>query len=155
MQLQLNMKIKFLFLISLFLFSNPAFCQEYNCLLTGNLKHSDELTSIYLIDDDKGIIIDSSEVISGNFSFQITIPHPKQFILHNFRNQYEIRDRKTIWLEPGEMILEGDFNYIGNSTLKGSKSNDEYTEYKELLKSQENIRNEIAYLARYKWTKGV
>ena len=143
------MKTKIPAIIILFLFVNPTFCQEAKCLLTGDLKNSDKSASIYLVDAETGEIIDTTNLSSGKFSFQLTIPHPKQFILHNARNEYELSDRKTIWLEPGIMILEGDFNFIGNSILKGSKSNEEYIEYKKLYKSEEKTRNDLVYLARY------
>lgn len=144
------MKTKILSAIILFLFTNSAFSQEANCLLTVDLKNNDKFASIYLSEAETGRIVDSSNHSSGKFIFKLNIPHPKRFILHNARNEYEFRDRKIIWLEPGEMILEGDFNFIGNSIFKGSKSNEEYIEYKKFCESQEKTRYAIVYLARYK-----
>ena len=143
------MKTKILSTIILFLFVNSTFSQEANCLLTVDLRNNDKSASIYLSDAETGRIVDSSNHSSGKFIFKLIIPHPKQFILHNARNKYEFRDRKIIWLEPGEMILEGDFNFIGNSIFKGSKSYEEYNEYKKFYESQAKTRYDIQYLSRY------
>ncbi len=83
-----------------------------NCHFQGELKNCESQEKIYLVDDESNEIVDSSFLKNGTFEFNIDLLHEKPFTLHNKRNQYEVKDRKRIWLEPGNIFLTGD-NKLG------------------------------------------
>ena len=114
------------------------------------MKNCESQEKIYLVDDESNEIVDSSFLKNGTFEFNIDLLHEKPFTLHNKRNQYEVKDRKRIWLEPGNIFLTGDYKFLGNSKVSGSVSQLEYLEYEKLKKSNEKVMSELVRLIENK-----
>jgi len=120
-------------LVALLIFSS---CAENNiCQLSGSLDNIDGNTYLYLADIKSFKIIDSILVVNGKFNYQLSLAHPKLFLLHKKVDKSEFRDHKFIWLEPSEISLKGDFNFMKNIKLEGSNSHIEYRQYNLIVDS--------------------
>jgi len=109
-------------------------CQNRNtCRLTGTIVNCKDSTILYLANLDSINFVDSIIVVNGTFSHKLHLTHPTTFVLHNKRDQYEFRDRKFIWLEPSEIIINGDFEFLKKLQVNGSVSNMEFETYHQLL----------------------
>ena len=109
-------------------------CQNRNtCSLTGTIVNCKDSTILYLVDLDSLNFVDSIIVVNGTFTHKLHLTHPTKFIFHKKRDQYEFRDRKYIWLEPSEISLNGDFEFLKKLQVNGSVSNMEFEKYHQLL----------------------
>jgi peroxiredoxin len=109
-------------------------CQNRNtCRITGSILNCKDSTTLYLVDSDTYNLVDSIIVLNGAFSYKLQLAHPGEFVLHNKRDQFEFRDRKYIWLEPSEISIHGDFNFLKKLLVNGSFSNVEYEKYHQIL----------------------
>jgi peroxiredoxin len=121
-----------------------ASCQNRNtCSLTGTITNCKDSTVLYLADSDSYNLVDSILVVKGSFSLDLQLSCPKKFMLHNKRNQFQFRDRKFIWLEPSEINLNGDFDFLKNIQVTGSASNMEFEKYNQLLNQSINRINKL------------
>ena len=117
------------------------------CRIDGNIKNIKDSTMLFLTDLDSSTLIDSILVVNGSFNHEIHLTHPVKFLLHNKRNQYQNRDRKIIWLEPSNISIKGDFNFIKSMEIEGSNSHKEYFQFslivdrfsRQISKSEENL----------------
>ncbi|MEI6142451.1 MAG: TlpA disulfide reductase family protein [Mariniphaga sp.] len=109
-------------------------CQNRNtCNLKGTIVNCKDSTILYLVDLDSLNFVDSIIVENGTFSHKLHLTHPTKFVLHNKRDQFEFRDRKYFWLEPSEISLNGDFEFLNKLEVNGSVSNMEFEKYHQLL----------------------
>ena len=109
--------------------------KQTNCHLTGKLKNAPETTTLFLADWNAGCLIDSIPVKDGVIDYTFKIEHPIYCYMHNRRNQFPFRDNKFLWLEPGEIKITGDFNFIKHIVLEGSASQTEFETYSLLLEN--------------------
>lgn len=117
-----------------FLFLIGVSCQNRNtCNLTGTIANCKDSTILYLVDLDSLNFVDSIFVVNGTFTHKLHLTHPTKFVFHNKRDQYEFRDRKYIWLEPSEISLNGNFEFLKKLQVNGSFSNMEFEKYNQLL----------------------
>ena len=124
-------------LILVLILTVPLSCTNIKnqCFIDGDLKNIKGRVYVYLKDLQEDKFVDSILVINGKFKFKLEIDHPKDFLIHNKRNQFEFRDSKTIWLEPGKVNISGDFNFLKNLKITGSASNSIYETYQKMLDS--------------------
>lgn len=115
-------------------------CSNEICNLSGKLDNIEDQTYLYLRGGESFEIIDSILVKDGKFSYQLNLAHPELFLLHNKRNRHEFRDRKFIWLEPAEINITGDYNFLKNTEIAGSASHQEYIQYNKL----DGLKNQIS-----------
>lgn len=132
----LTSSIGIAFLISILISSCSN--DQGTCLIQGELKDSKGSPFLYLRDMDTYVIVDSFQVKNGVIDHGFTLDHPKYFILHNRRAQYEVRDRKHIWLDPSNIQLSGSMEFLGNIEVVGSRSNKAFYVYKEHKDSVDN-----------------
>lgn len=134
-----------LFLFSL-LFWVVSFGQSSNtCSLTGTLLNCKDSTKLYLVNLDSANLVTPITVINGTFSYQFKLTHPSRFMVHNERNQYDFRDRKFIWLEPSDIKLSGDFEFLKRLQVEGSASNlvsEKYNQMLDVANKQTNLLQE-------------
>ncbi|MFO7844098.1 MAG: TlpA disulfide reductase family protein [Bacteroidales bacterium] len=116
-------------------------CKEEvkTCKLSGNLENAPDITKLYLINRDN-TFLDSIVLENGKIDYQFELNQPKKVLLHNVRNKYAVRDRKIIWLEPTEISINGDFEFIQNLKIEGSKSQTEFEKYNQLV---DNFKKQI------------
>ena len=126
------MRVQLTLLIILFIIASCRSDKKV-CHLTGNLSNTPDTTVLYLVDWDKKILSDSIRIINGKIDYRLKLDYPKKFYLHNKRNQYPFRDSKFIWLEPSEVSVNGDFEFLQNLKTEGSSSHNEYEQYSLLL----------------------
>ncbi|WP_082063689.1 TlpA disulfide reductase family protein [Draconibacterium sediminis] len=114
--------------------------EKRECNLTGTLKNAPDKTTLFLVDMESRILVDSIQVVNGEFNYSLPLSHPQYFLLHNQRNKQPFRDMKYVWLEPGQIIINGDFEFLKNSTIVGSTSQNEFEAYSKLV---DNATKEI------------
>lgn len=124
-------------------------CQNRNtCTISGTVTNSKDTTVLYLVSDSIAEV-DSITIVNGKFRHQISLSHPQKFLLHNKRNHYPFRDRKAIWLEPSDITISGDLEFIKNFKLTGSASQVVFEEYTHLMDSVQrrlsDAKNEIRF----------
>ncbi|MHC1705005.1 MAG: redoxin domain-containing protein [Tenuifilaceae bacterium] len=129
------MKYYKLILVLIFTISLSCSNNKKQCFLVGDLKNVEGRTYLYLKDLQEDKLVDSILVRNGKFKIKLEIDHPKEFLIHNKRNQFEFRDSKTIWLEPANVNISGDFNFLKNLKINGSESNLIYETYQKMLDS--------------------
>lgn len=123
------------------------------CYLSGTIENAPDSTFLYLTEYDSRILKDSFPVVNGEFNHQFSLQQPKKFFLHNKRNRFDFRDRKTIWFEPSEIKIVGDFSFIKNFKVQGSRSQTEFEDYTQLVEKytkQINALGEEIHFARDK-----
>jgi peroxiredoxin len=122
-------------LIFLIIFFTIASCRndEKTCHLTGSLKNAPGIKVLYLADLENRILFDSIKVVDGKIDHEFNLDYPKKFYLHNKRNKYPFRDSKSIWLEPSEISVNGDFEFLENLKIEGSSSHSVFEKYTLLL----------------------
>ena len=130
-----------LFIVFLLIFIS---CKDHknSCSIYGKLKNAEKVKHLFLVDVNSDIT-DTINVINGEFQLNIHLDHPKYFIIRNERNEYQFRDRKYIWLEPSEIKINGDFEFLNNLEVTGSKSHAEFLEYNQLLSNENNQINKL------------
>jgi len=146
------MKPQLLFLILLLLFAS---CRndENICHLTGILENAPDTTTLFLADWENKTLLDSIQIINGTLNYRFPLTHPKMFLLHNKRNQSDFRDRKFIWLEPSEIKINGDFEYLKNLKIDGSASQTEFENYNFLLDKATKQINDLKEPIHFKTYK--
>lgn len=110
-------------------------CRNKNtCTISGTVTNGKDTTVLYLYSDSLpgG---DSIIVVNGTFKHQLPLSHPMKFQLHNKRDKYYFRDRKAIWLEPSEINITGDLEFLKNLKVTGSASQKVFEEYTHLMDS--------------------
>jgi len=126
-------------------------CKEESktCYLTGELENMPDVTTLYLIDWENRSLIDSIQLIDGKIDYEFKLNHPKKVLLHNKRNEYAFRDRKFFWLEPSEISITGNFEFIQNLKIEGSESQSEFEKYSHLVdnatKQIDKIKEQIHF----------
>jgi len=112
-------------------------CKNDNntCHLKGKLENTPDTTTLFLVDWESKTLFDSIQITNGLIDYKFQISQPKYFLLCNIRNQYPFRDQKFVWLEPNEINIKGDFNFMKNIVLEGSDSQDEFESFN-LLKAE-------------------
>lgn len=121
-------------LLMLFTVMTGACIDKKTCTLYGTLTNGKDTTVLYLYSDSLPEV-DSIMVVNGTFRHQLPLSHPTQFVLHNKRNRYDFRDRKVIWLEPSEINISGDLEFIKNFKVAGSASQLVFEQYTHLMDS--------------------
>ncbi len=140
------------FYLSLLFFLIFLTCQSNNkmCHLSGILENTNEELFLYLEDGESGKLIDSILVKDGNFQLDFELNQPQYFLLHNKRNQYDFRDKLYLWLEPSDISIKGNYEYLKNLKVEGSSSNTEQLEYIKLTgkdsKQIEEYRIQLMYI---------
>ncbi len=124
------------------------------CYLSVTLKNAPEQAILYLVDLDARKRVDSLQFINGKATLQLPIMHPKPFVIHNKRNRYQFRDRKYLWLEPGKIQVDGDFEFLKNLVVENSNSNDEYENYNSMVEQATAEINRIKDQTHFKTTAG-
>lgn len=143
------MKAQLTFLLFLFL---AVSCrnEQKTCHLTGTLENTPDTTILFLADWENRTLLDSIQVVKGNFDYKFQINHSKKFYLHNRRNQFDFRDRKFIWLEPSEIKIIGNFEFLKSLKIKGSTSQTEFENYNLLLDNATKKINELKEQIHFK-----
>lgn len=127
--------------------------KESVCYLSGTIENVPDSTLLFLTEYDSRVLQDSFMVVNGEFNYQFPLQQPKKFLLHNKRNRFDFRDRKTIWLEPSEINVAGDFSFIKNFKIEGSQSQTEFETYTQLVEKytkQTNALKEEIHFAKDK-----
>ncbi len=135
-----------LFLILVISCSND----EKICHLTGHLENAPDTTTLFLADWEKGTLLDSIQIINGDLDYKFKLSHPKKILLHNKRNQYDFRDRKYIWLEPSEIKINGNFEFLKSIKIVGSNSQTEFENYNLLVDNATKQINELKEQIHFK-----
>lgn len=123
---------------------------EKICHLTGFLENAPDTTTLFLADWENRMLLDSIQIVKGNIDYKFQLTHSKKFYLHNKRNQYPFRDQKILWLEPSEIIINGDFEYLKNLKIKGSPSQTEFENYNLLVDNATKQINELKEQIHFK-----
>lgn len=123
------------------------------CHLNGKIENAPDATTIFLVDMESRTLFDSIRIINGVIEYQFPISHPKYFLLHNERNQNQFRDRKFIWLEPSEINIDGNFEFLKNLKVEGSESQKEFENYNLLVDNATKQINELKEQIHFKGDK--
>ncbi len=123
---------------------------EKICHLTGHLENAPDTTTLFLADREKGILLDSIQIINGNLDYKFKLSHPEKILLHNKRNQYDFRDRKSIWLEPSEIKINGNFEFLKSLKIVGSNTQTEFENYNLLANKSTKQINELKEQIHFK-----
>lgn len=118
--------------------------------MTGELENAPDETTLYLIDCENRSLIDSIQLIDGKIDYEFKLNHPKKVLLHNKRNEYAYRDRKFFWLEPSEISITGNIEFIQNLNIEGSESQSEFEKYSNLVDNATKEINKIQEQIHFK-----
>jgi len=99
------------------------------CHLKGKLENTPDSTTLFLVDWEAKTLFDSIQINKGFIDHKFQINHPKYFLIHNKKNESPFRDQKFVWLEPNEIKVSGDFNFMKNIVFSGSDSQNEFESY--------------------------
>lgn len=121
-------------LLLMFTVMTGACIDKKTCTISGTLTNGKDTTVLYLYSDSLPEV-DSIFVVNGQLRHQLPLAHPMRFVLHNKRNQYDFRDRKVIWLEPSEINITGDLEFMKKMKVTGSASQMVYEDYSHLIDS--------------------
>ena len=103
------------------------------------------------IPSGNGGIMDSSKLKNGNFIYNGLINEPTKavFSLSSFSGKIDQEHTTDFYLEPGYLRLSVKVNFFKDLQLSGSKTNDEVTEYKGILKpiyfKIDNVSDSVKY----------
>lgn len=149
-----KIKGKFLNIFVLLLLLTTSCNKDKNiCHLTGKLENAPETTTLYLADWTTKTLFDSIQITNGLIDYNFPITHPRYFLLHNKRNQYPFRDRKFIWLEPSNILLNGNFEFLEKLKIEGSASQSEFESYNLLIEKFTKQINELEEQIHFKKNK--
>lgn len=146
------MRVQLTFLI---LFFSLASCKDEVriCHLSGTLENAPDTTTLFLADWESRTLLDSIQVVNGKLDYDFQLTNPKKFYLHNKRNKYTFRDRKFVWLEPSEITINGDFEFLKNLEINGSVSQAEFEKYNLLVDNATKQINELKEQIHFKSDK--
>ncbi len=122
-------------LVFLYLLIFISCSKNDTCQLSGKLENIEDSTFLYLTDIDSYNIVDSILALNNKFSLQLSLTQAKLFLLHKKDDKNKFRDRKFIWLEPSKISIEGDYDFMKNIKISGSKSHSEYLSYNLMVDS--------------------
>jgi peroxiredoxin len=126
------MRVQLTFLLFLFIVVSCRNDKKI-CHLTGFLENAPDTTTLFLANWENRTLLDSIQIFKGNIDYKFQLTRAEKFFLHNKRNQYPFRDQKFLWLEPSEIIINGDFEYLKNLKITGSNSQAEFENYNLLV----------------------
>lgn len=141
---------KLTYILAFFFLVSVSCTNRNTCRINGILENAKDSTTLYLADYESFKLVDSIIVVNGTFSYQMPLTRPGIFLLHNKRNQHEFRDRKYIWLEPSDISLNGDINFLKNLKVNGSLSHLEFEKYNHLLDSANKRINQLQEQIHFK-----
>lgn len=135
---------KYIYLLIILIFSYS--CSNNSFTLNAETDHENDF-NIFLVkigDSNLPVVVDSTKVLEGKFSFSDSISVPEMHYVV-FDKQ---RENLPVVLEPGKINLKIYKDSIRASKVTGTKSNDDFTDYKlktkdfysELTKIQNEIR---------------
>ncbi len=105
--------------------------------MSGNLKNIPDGTVLSVINLQNDQILKKVTVLNGEFYFKFEVSEPGLYGIWTENPKYD-KDRLLLWLENSDIILEGNFDYLMNSKVKGSKSHYIYIEYDSICKEFNN-----------------
>jgi len=106
-----------------------------------NLTGFKDSTEFKLLDLDKGEFIDSTKIYDNRLNFKGNAQEPFNARIHTIDNKYLI-----LWIENGEIEVQGDFKDFGNSAIKGTPLNTVYVKYREKQKILYERRDSLTQL---------
>jgi len=106
-----------------------------------NLTGFKDSTEFKLLDLDKGEFIDSTKIYDNKLNFKGNVKEPFSARIHTIDNKYLI-----LWIENGEIEVQGDFKDFGNSAIKGTPLNTVYVKYREKQKILSERRDSLTQL---------
>lgn len=113
-----------------------------NGTLTGSLENIKDGTVLNLIDIDSGKVYQKITVLDGKFKTSLAITKPRFFGIWQENPKYD-KDRLLLWLENSEIKISGNFDYLVNAKIEGSKSNEIYCKYSAIEKDFKNKSNNL------------
>jgi len=101
--------------------------------LTANIENlKDSLTVVLTRMDAQnfyGVNVDSTLSQNGSFKFQGQIDEPSEYQIMIIDYKAEVGKRNYLWLENGELSINGNFNDFENAKINGSKLTEFYKKY--------------------------
>jgi len=137
------MKVQLALILLLFFVVSCSNKEKEECHLTGSFKNAPDKTTLFLLDMESRILVDSIQVVNGEFDYSFPLSHPQYFLLHNRRNEQPFRDQKYIWLEPAQIKIIGDFEFLKNVTIEKSVSQNEFDVYSKMVDTATKEINKI------------
>ena len=121
--------LKFLFLLSIVIFSGNAFSQESNFFITGSVEIHGTPGKVYLkFRRDDITVIDSTIAINGKFKFKGNISEPVQgfIFLNTVGDGFDhSNDRRDIYIEQGNIHVISPNSSIAAAEIGGTPSNED------------------------------
>ena len=90
--------------------------------LTGSLTNIKDGTMLSIVDLDNDQVFQRVKVQGGKFQLKFKLSEPRLFGIWGDNPKYP-KDILCIWLENSKISLDGNYYYLVNSQVKGSKSN--------------------------------
>jgi peroxiredoxin len=110
--------------------------------LTGSLENIKDGTVLDLVDIDSGKVFQKIVVQDGKFKTSLELIKPRFFGIWQENAKYD-KDRLFLWLENSEIKISGNFDYLVNAKIEGSKSNEVYSKYSAIEKDFKNKSNNL------------
>lgn len=113
--------------------------------ISGSLKNIKDGTVLSIIDLDHDVVLQKVVVENGKFKVNFNLPEPGLFGIWQENPKYD-KDRLLVWLENSNILLDGNFDYIINSKVTGSKSHQVYKKLDSINKRFEGQYNNLRQL---------
>jgi peroxiredoxin len=120
-------------------------CQSNNQsvgIFSGSLDNIENGTILQLIDLDSGKVYRNIPVQNGKFTINLNLSEPRFFGLAS-ENQKEKSKRKMLWLENSSIKIKGNYDFLINAKVTGSKSNKVYEVYSSIEKKYKDDQSKL------------
>lgn len=114
--------------VSLFIQSPPP----NTCKISGDLENMIGSDYLYILEPNNGKVLDFIEVTNGQFSYSMQLEKPRPVIIYSKRHTSRT---KFVWLEASDIKLSGNYEFINNLKVEGSKSHQIYSDFTSIVKS--------------------
>ena len=113
--------------------------------IVGKLVNVPEDTTLKIINLDNSQVIQNIKVNDGRFYWKFRLKEPGLFVICNDSAKYD-KDRLLIWLENSKIKIKGDYNYLTNSMVTGSKSHNTYLNYDSITRKYNKEYSQLRIL---------
>jgi thiol-disulfide isomerase/thioredoxin len=111
--------------------------EEKNGSLSGTLKNAQDGTVLSIRNLENGQIIKKVTIVDGKFYITFHLSQPNLCGIWSDNPRYE-KDRFLLWLENSKISMEGNYDYLINSKVRGSVSNTIFLKHDSICQKYNN-----------------
>lgn len=113
--------------------------------IAGTLTNAPEDITLRITNLENSQLIQNINVKEGSFYYKFKLEEPGLFVIYSDSAMYD-KDRLLIWLDNSKIKIEGDYNYLTNSKVIGSKSHNTFMIYDSIFRKYNNEYSRLRIL---------